>query len=46
MANLLDELNGPELEDGLDTKVIAKRIPAKTGAGSVVFEVFLWLCFI
>ena len=46
MANLLDELNGSELEQGLETKVIAKRIPAKVGAGSVVFEVFLWLCFI
>ena len=46
MANLLDELNGPELEQGLETKVIAKKIPAKVGVGSTIFEVFLWLCFI
>lgn len=46
MANLLDELSGPELEQGLDTKVIAKKIPAKVGVGSTIFEVFLWLCFI
>ena len=43
MANQLDELN-PELrEEGLDTNVIAKKLPVKVGAGSVIFEIALWL---
>ena len=42
MANMLDELNPEIREEGLDTNVIAKKIPATIGAGSTVFEVFLW----
>lgn len=43
MANQLDELN-PELrEEGLDTNVIAKKIPAQVGIGSTIFEILLWL---
>lgn len=43
MANELDELNGPIAEEGRDVNVIQKQIPVKTGAGSVVFEVVLWV---
>lgn len=44
MANQLDELN-PELrEEGLDTNVIAKKIPAQVGVGSKIFEIALWVC--
>lgn len=44
MANALDELNPEVLEDGLDTNVIAKKIPAEVGFGSTVFEILLWVC--
>lgn len=44
MANELDELNPEIREEGLDTNVIAKKIPAKVGAGSKVFEILLWVC--
>ena len=44
MANQLDELNPEVREEGLDTNVIAKKIPAKVGVGSVIFEILLWLC--
>ena len=44
MANQLDELNPEIREEGLDTNVIAKKLPAEVGAGSKVFEVVLWLC--
>lgn len=44
MANVLDELNPEVLEDGLDTNVIAKKIPAEVGFGSTVFEILLWVC--
>ena len=43
MANQLDELNPEIREEGLDINVIAKKIPAETGAGSIIFEIFLWL---
>ena len=44
MANQLDELNPEVREEGLDTNVIAKKIPAEVGFGSKLFEIFLWLC--
>ena len=44
MANQLDELNPEIREEGLDTNVIAKKIPAEVGAGSKVFEILLWVC--
>ncbi len=44
MANQLDELNPEIREEGLDTNVIAKKIPAEVGAGSKFFEIALWLC--
>lgn len=40
---MLDELNPEIREEGLDTNVIAKKIPVTVGAGSTVFEVILWL---
>ncbi len=43
MANLLDEMNDPVLEEGRDTGVIAKRIPVKVGFGSTLFEIMLWV---
>ncbi len=43
MANQLDELNPEIREEGLDTNVIAKKLPAKVGVGSTIFEVFLWI---
>lgn len=43
MANMLDELK-PEIRDeGLDTNVIAKKIPVTVGTGSLIFEIFLWV---
>ena len=44
MANQLDELNPEVREEGLDTNVIAKKIPAKVGFGSTLFEIALWIC--
>ena len=44
MANQLDELNPEIREEGLDTNVIAKKLPAEVGAGSKIFEVLLWVC--
>ncbi len=43
MANLLDEMNDPVLEQGRDTAVIAKQIPVKVGVGSTIFEILLWV---
>ncbi len=43
MANELDELNGPVNGQGRDVNVIEKQIPVKTGVGSVIFEVLLWI---
>lgn len=44
MANQLDELNPVIREEGLDTNVIVKKIPAQVGVGSKIFEVLLWVC--
>ena len=44
MANQLDELNPEIREEGLDTNVIAKKLPAEVGVGSKIFEILLWLC--
>lgn len=47
MANQLDELSTEDIrEEGLDTHVIAKKIPVTVGKGSLVFEIVLWLLFI
>ena len=46
MANQLDELSTDERPEGLDTRVIAKRIPVTVGVGSRIFEIMLWVLFI
>lgn len=43
MANQLDELGGDIREEGLNTNVIAKRIPVTVGVGSTIFEILLWI---
>jgi len=43
MANQLDELNPEVREDGVDTNVIVKKLPAEVGAGSKIFEIMLWV---
>jgi len=42
MANMLDEMNDPILEDGRDVNVIAKKIPVEKSTSAVVLEVVLW----
>lgn len=44
MANELDELTGPVNGQGRDVNVIEKQLPVKVGAGSLVFEICLWVC--
>ena len=44
MANQLDELNPEIREEGLDTNVIVKKLPAEVGGGSFFFEIALWVC--
>ena len=44
MANQLDELNPEVREEGVDTNVIVKKLPAKVGIGSTIFQIFLWVC--
>lgn len=44
MANELDEMNPVTNPEGRDINVIEKQIPVKTGAGSVIFEILLWIC--
>lgn len=44
MANQLDELNPGVMEEGLDTNVVVKKLPAEVGAGSKIFEIALWVC--
>lgn len=44
MANQLDELSTEDIrEEGLDTHVIAKKIPVTVGKGSLIFEIALWV---
>ena len=44
MANQLDELNPEVREEGVDTNVIVKKLPATVGVGSTIFQVILWIC--
>ena len=44
MANQLNELNPEIREEGLDTNVIVKKLPAEVGVGSKIFEIALWVC--
>lgn len=43
MPNELDEMTGPVNENGRDVRVIEKQIAPKTGVGSVIFQVILWV---
>lgn len=43
MANELDEMTGPVNASGRDINVIERQLPVKVGAGSVIFEVLLWV---
>ncbi len=43
MANLLDEKTGPVNEAGRDINVIDKQLPVTVGAGSLIFEICLWV---
>ena len=43
MANQLDELSNDIRPEGLDTHVIAKRIPVTVGFGSTLFQILLWV---
>ncbi|MDP4040685.1 LemA family protein [Mycoplasma mycoides] len=43
MANQLDEMNDPILEQGRQVNVINKQIPITVGKGSLVFEILLWV---
>ena len=42
MANELDEMNAPVMEQGNDVKVIAKQLEVKIGAGSKFFDIIMW----
>lgn len=43
MSYQLDELSAEGVrEEGLDTHVVAKKIPVTVGKGSLVFEIILW----
>ena len=46
MANGLDEMNDPVLEEGRDVNVIAKSLPVTCGWGTKFFEVLMWSLFI
>lgn len=46
MANGLDEMNDPILEEGRDVNVIAKSLPVTCGWGTRFFEVAMWLLLI
>lgn len=43
MANLLDETSGPVNDNGRDIRVIDRQLPVKTGFGSILFEIALWV---
>lgn len=42
MANELDEMNAPQMQEGRDVRVIAKQIPVKVGGGSKFFDIIWW----
>lgn len=44
MANELDEMTGNVNPNGRDVNVIEKQIPVRVGAGSLLFEILLWIC--
>src|SRR5690554_1851315 len=46
MANELDELTGVVSKEGRDINVIHQQLPVKIGAGSLIFEILLWILII
>ncbi len=42
MANELDELSGPTMEEGREVNVIAKQLEVKVGGGSKFFDIMWW----
>ena len=42
MANELDELTGPTMDEGRDVNVIARQIPVTVGGGSKFFDIMWW----
>ena len=42
MANELDEMDAPVMEQGNDVKVIAKKLEVKIGGGSKFFDIIWW----
>lgn len=42
MANELDEMNAPTLEEGRDVRVIAKQLPVTVKTGTKIFDVIWW----
>ena len=44
MANELEEMTGYVNAEGRDINVIERQLPVKTGFGSVLFEIMLWVC--
>ncbi len=46
MANLLDEMNDPIMNDGRDVNVIAKKISVPKPKSALVLEIFLWILLI
>lgn len=43
MANELDEVTGPNNQDGRDVNVINRQIAVQIGTGSLIFEIALWI---
>ncbi len=43
MANELDEMRDPGIDEGNDTKVINKKLEVKIGVGSKIFDVIWWI---
>lgn len=42
MANELDELKDPAMEQGNDIRVIGKQLPVTVGVGSKIFDIIWW----
>ena len=43
MGNELNEMTGPTNVAGRDINVIEKQLPVKVGAGSLIFQIVLWV---
>ncbi len=43
MGNELNEMTGPVNQSGRDINVIEKQLPVKVGAGTMIFQISLWV---